>query len=345
MAFWGWRAAAAVRLWGRVVERAEAGGGVGPFQACGCRLVLGGRDDVSAGLRGSHGARGEPLDPARPLQRPPRPEVPRVFRRQPRAAAPGFFFSSIKGGRRPISFSVGASSVVGSGGNSDKGKLSLQDVAELIRARACQRVVVMVGAGISTPSGIPDFRSPGSGLYSNLQQYHLPYPEAIFELPFFFHNPKPFFTLAKELYPGNYKPNVTHYFLRLLHDKGLLLRLYTQNIDGLERVSGIPASKLVEAHGTFASATCTVCRRPFPGEDIRVEPFASLTEAVRSSVPRLLINRDLVGPLAWHPRSRDVAQLGDVVHGVERLVELLGWTEEMRDLVQRETGKLDGPDK
>uniref|UniRef100_A0A2K6Q991 Sirtuin 3 n=1 Tax=Rhinopithecus roxellana TaxID=61622 RepID=A0A2K6Q991_RHIRO len=345
MAFWGWRAAAAVRVWGRVAERAEAGGGVGPFQAWGCRLVLGGRDHVSAGPRGSRGVRGEPLDPARPLQRPPRPAVPRAFRRQPRAAAPGFFFSSIKGGRRPISLSVGASSVVGSGGDSDKGKLSLQDVAELIRARACQRVVAMVGAGISTPSGIPDFRSPGSGLYSNLQQYDLPYPEAIFELPFFSHNPKPFFALAKELYPGNYKPNITHYFLRLLHDKGLLLRLYTQNIDGLERVSGIPASKLVEAHGTFASATCTVCRRPFPGEDFRVEPFASLTEAVRSSVPRLLINRDLVGPLAWRPRGRDVAQLGDVVHSVERLVELLGWTEEMRDLVQRETGKLNGPDK
>uniref|UniRef100_A0A2I3HJ34 Sirtuin 3 n=1 Tax=Nomascus leucogenys TaxID=61853 RepID=A0A2I3HJ34_NOMLE len=46
MAFWGWRAAAAVRLWGRVVERAEAGGGVGTFQACGCRLLLGGRDDA-----------------------------------------------------------------------------------------------------------------------------------------------------------------------------------------------------------------------------------------------------------------------------------------------------------
>uniref|UniRef100_A0A287CVS6 Sirtuin 3 n=1 Tax=Ictidomys tridecemlineatus TaxID=43179 RepID=A0A287CVS6_ICTTR len=182
----------------------------------------------------------------------------------------------------------------------------------------------MVGAGISTPSGIPDFRSPGSGLYSNLQQYNIPYPEAIFELEFFFHNPKPFFTLAKELYPGNYRPNATHYFLRLLHDKGLLLRLYTQNIDGLERVSGIPTSKLVEAHGTFASATCTVCRRPCPGEDFWVEPFASLSEAVGSSVPRLLINRDLVGPFTWRPRRRDVAQLGDVIHSVERLVELLG---------------------
>uniref|UniRef100_A0A2R8M2S1 Sirtuin 3 n=2 Tax=Callithrix jacchus TaxID=9483 RepID=A0A2R8M2S1_CALJA len=344
MALCGWHSAAPLRLWGSVAVRAEARGGVGRFLACGCRLVLGGRDGAGAGLGGSRGVRGEPLGPVRPLQRPPRPALPRAFRRRPRAAAPCFFFSSFKGGRRPISFSVGASSV-GSGGSNDKGKLSLQDVAELIRARACQRVVVMVGAGISTPSGIPDFRSPGSGLYSNLQKYNLPYPEAIFELPFFFHNPKPFFTLAKELYPGNYKPNVTHYFLRLLHDKGLLLRLYTQNIDGLERASGIPDSKLVEAHGTFASATCTVCRRPFPGEDFWVEPFASLTEAVRSSVPRLLINWDLVGTLAWHPRSRDVTQLGDLIQSVERLVELLGWTEEMRDLVQRETGKLDGPDK
>ncbi|XP_057584456.1 NAD-dependent protein deacetylase sirtuin-3, mitochondrial isoform X3 [Hippopotamus amphibius kiboko] len=250
----------------------------------------------------------------------------------------------ITGGGRPISFSACASSVSGSGGHSQK-KFLLQDIAELIKTRACQRVVVMVGAGISTPSGIPDFRSPGTGYYSSLQQYKIPYPEAIFELSFFFHDPKPFFTFAKELYPGNYRPNATHYFLRLLHDKGLLLRLYTQNIDGLERASGVPASKLVEAHGSFASATCTTCRRPFPGEAFWVEPFASLSEAVRSSVPRLLINRDLVGSLATHPRGRDVVQLGDVVHGVKRLVELLGWTEEMRDLIQRETGKFDGWDK
>uniref|UniRef100_A0A7N5KED9 Sirtuin 3 n=1 Tax=Ailuropoda melanoleuca TaxID=9646 RepID=A0A7N5KED9_AILME len=237
-------------------------------------------------------------------------------------------------------------------------------------------------------------RSPGSGLYSNLQQYGLPYPEAIFELAFFSHNPKPFFALAKELYLRSCRPNVIHYFLRLLHDKGLLLRLYTQNIDGLERVSGIPASKLVEAHGSFASATCTVCQRPSPGKDIwadvtedriprcpvctgivkpdvvffgealpqrfllhvldfpmadlllilgtslEVEPFASLSEAVQRSVPRLLINRDLVGPFAWRPRSRDVVQLGDVVHGVERLAELLGWTQELQDLIQQETEKI-----
>ncbi|XP_074740859.1 NAD-dependent protein deacetylase sirtuin-3, mitochondrial isoform X2 [Strix uralensis] len=250
-------------------------------------------------------------------------------------------------GTRPFSLSAAVSAVLGTGrwgAGGGEQQLTLQDVAQLLRKQECRRVVVMAGAGISTPSGIPDFRSPGSGLYSNLEQYDIPYPEAIFELMYFCVNPKPFFTLAKELYPGNYRPNYAHYFLRLLHDKGLLLRLYTQNIDGLERAAGIPPDKLVEAHGTFATATCTVCRRKFPGEDLRVEPFASLAGAVRSPVPRVLINRDLVGPFAWRQRRNDIAQLGDVVRGVERLVELLGWTGEMQALIRREEAKLDAKD-
>ncbi|XP_072322209.1 NAD-dependent protein deacetylase sirtuin-3, mitochondrial isoform X2 [Scyliorhinus torazame] len=156
-----------------------------------------------------------------------------------------------------------------SGNGSGERVQSLEDIARLIRNRECSRIVVMSGAGISTPSGIPDFRSPGSGLYDNLQQYDIPYPEAIFEINYFFHNPKPFFALAKQLYPGNCKPNFTHYFVRLLHQKELLLRMYTQNIDGLERIAGIPPEKLVEAHGTFATATCTVCRENFSWEQLR----------------------------------------------------------------------------
>lgn len=75
-----------------------------------------------------------------------------------------------------------------------------------------------------------------------MQQHSVPYPEAIFELSYFFHNPKPFLSWAKQLYPANYRPNVIHYFLRLLHDKGQLLRLYTQNIDGLERGEALGAA-------------------------------------------------------------------------------------------------------
>ncbi|KAM4744196.1 NAD-dependent protein deacetylase sirtuin-3, mitochondrial [Anableps anableps] len=273
------------------------------------------------------------------------------------------------------------------GGGESVQQQTLQDVAENIRERRYRRVVVMAGAGISTPSGIPDFRSPGSGLYDNLQQYDLPYAEAIFEIGFFHRNPNPFFALAKELYPGKYRPNLTHYFVSLLHRKGQLLRMYTQNIDGLERLAGVPPEMLVEAHGTFATATCTSCLRKYDGEDLRpavmsgtvprcptckavvkpdivffgeelplhffkyltdfpladllivmgtsleVEPFASLAGAVRSSVPRLLINRDLVGPFAWGPKPHDVVQLGDVVSGVKALVDALGWTRELDALM------------
>ena len=69
--------------------------------------------------------------------------------------------------------------------------LTLERVAELLR-QPNARVVVMAGAGISVSAGIPDFRTPGTGLYDNLQEYGLPYPEAIFDLDFYRTNPKPF---------------------------------------------------------------------------------------------------------------------------------------------------------
>ncbi|XP_064601774.1 NAD-dependent protein deacetylase sirtuin-3-like [Liolophura sinensis] len=144
------------------------------------------------------------------------------------------------------------------------------DVVKFIKFGQAQKIVVCAGAGISTASGIPDFRTPGSGLYDNLQQYNIPYPEAIFDIDYFHHDPKPFFCLAKELYPsGKYRPNYTHYFMRMLHDKGQLLRIYTQNIDGLERLAGIPPHKLVEAHGTFSTAICTICNQKHEGEEIK----------------------------------------------------------------------------
>lgn len=147
---------------------------------------------------------------------------------------------------------------------------SLRDIAAEIKAGRITNVVIMAGAGISTPSGIPDFRTPGTGLYDNLSKYNLPYAEAIFDLDYFSGDPKPFFTLAKDLYhEGCYRPNIVHHFVRLLSDKDVLQKMYTQNIDGLERAAGIPEDKLVEAHGTFATATCQKCWKKYDGDDIK----------------------------------------------------------------------------
>ena len=121
----------------------------------------------------------------------------------------------------------------------------------------------------TTGAGIPDFRSPGTGLYDNLQKYDLPYPEAIFEVNYYRNKPGAFVSLANELWPGTgrYKPTLTHHFLKLLSDKGLLLRIYTQNIDGLEFLAGIPDDKLVECHGHFRTASCIDCHRPVVASD------------------------------------------------------------------------------
>ena len=115
----------------------------------------------------------------------------------------------------------------------------------------------MVGAGLSTPSGIPDFRTPGTGIYDNLQQYNLPYPEAIFDIAYFRYHPEPFYTWAREFFPGiNYQPNLGHKFIKTLENEGKLLRLFTQNIDGLEILAGVSQDKLVFAHGSFSAASC-----------------------------------------------------------------------------------------
>ncbi|KAH7332854.1 DHS-like NAD/FAD-binding domain-containing protein [Rhizoctonia solani] len=132
-----------------------------------------------------------------------------------------------------------------------------------------RKVVLMVGAGISTSAGIPDFRSPKTGLYANLARLHLPYPEAVFDIHFFKDNPLPFYTLAHELYPGKFRPTVTHSFIKLLSDKGMLHMCFTQNIDTLERLVGVPPEKLVEAHGSFAENHCVDCGAEFPSDEMR----------------------------------------------------------------------------
>ena len=91
-----------------------------------------------------------------------------------------------------------------------------------------------MGAGCSVSAGIPDFRTPGTGLYSQVKKYNLPYAEAVFDLHYFNKvDSVPFHKVAQEMYPDEekFKPTLAHRFVKLLQDKDMLLRCYTQNID------------------------------------------------------------------------------------------------------------------
>jgi len=136
---------------------------------------------------------------------------------------------------------------------------SIDAVAKILVTKTKPRVVVMAGAGISVSAGIPDFRSP-DGLYARLKEYtdmpEISSPEELFSIDYFKRNPIPFTLRAKDMLPGNFQPTMTHLFLKLLDERGLLYRLYSQNIDTLETQSGIPHDKTVLAHGSFHDVHC-----------------------------------------------------------------------------------------
>eukprot|EP01103_Thecamoeba_quadrilineata_P019591 TRINITY_DN8000_c0_g1_i1.p1 TRINITY_DN8000_c0_g1~~TRINITY_DN8000_c0_g1_i1.p1 ORF type:complete len:362 (+),score=86.35 TRINITY_DN8000_c0_g1_i1:13-1098(+) len=172
--------------------------------------------------------------------------------------------------------------------------LTLEGVAKIITEGKVKNIIVMSGAGISVAAGIPDFRTPGTGLYDNLQKYNLPHPTAVFELDFFIDNPRPFYELARELFPGNFKPTPAHYFVRLLQEKGLLLCNFTQNVDTLERVAGVSDEYMVEAHGSFATARCTSCKKEYSVAWIKEIIFADELTIPRCTECKAWVKPDIV---------------------------------------------------
>ncbi|XP_039272808.2 uncharacterized protein LOC120347059 [Styela clava] len=147
---------------------------------------------------------------------------------------------------------------------------SLSDVVNLIKN--AKNILVLTGAGVSVSCGIPDFRSR-DGIYARLAVDFpdLPDPQAMFDISYFTQDPRPFFKFAKEIYPGQFKPSRSHRFISLLQKTERLLRNYTQNIDTLEQVSGI--SKVIQCHGSFATASCLKCHYKVDCEVVREDIF------------------------------------------------------------------------
>jgi NAD-dependent deacetylase len=132
---------------------------------------------------------------------------------------------------------------------------AFDDAAELFRK--AKRVVVLTGAGISTPSGIPDFRSEGSGLWSRDE------PLETASLSTFRTAPEKFFNwfrpLASQIF--NAQPNPAHEALARFERAGYQSVIVTQNIDGLHQKAG--STQVVETHGTLDTLSCTQCYQKF----------------------------------------------------------------------------------
>jgi NAD-dependent deacetylase len=132
---------------------------------------------------------------------------------------------------------------------------AIEDAAELVRK--AKRAVVLTGAGISTPSGIPDFRSEGTGLWSRDE------PLEVASLNTFRTAPERFFLwfrpLAGQIFYANANP--AHATLAQLEHAGHIKTIITQNIDGLHQKAG--SACVVETHGTMRTLTCTSCYQKY----------------------------------------------------------------------------------
>jgi NAD-dependent deacetylase len=144
-----------------------------------------------------------------------------------------------------------------------------RDVAELIIA--AQHVVALTGAGSSTPSDIPDFRSANQGLWTQFS------PMEVASLTTFRHNPEKFFKwlqpLARQIWLA--KPNSAHRAMARLERRNHIQAIVTQNIDGLHQKAG--SNNVIEVHGTLKSLTCIGCYQQYQAEPF-LEPYIEFAE-------------------------------------------------------------------
>ena len=143
-------------------------------------------------------------------------------------------------------------------------KEQIQKLAQLLKHAAYP--IAFTGAGISTESGIPDFRSPGTGLWTQVDPEQISVG-AMRTNPMQFYKDYALFVAPLE----NRKPNKGHEALAELTKRGLLKTVVTQNVDGLHHAGGSP--RVLEVHGHVRTCRCQKCQREYPHEDM-MKPVA-----------------------------------------------------------------------
>lgn len=155
-------------------------------------------------------------------------------------------------------------------------------IAKLAEAiTSAKHIVVLSGAGISTASGIPDFRSK-NGVYSKVERV-----EYLLSETYYHQHPKEFWISFKNIFQlqhmDSYEPNAAHALLAELEKLGKQVTIVTQNVDGLHRKAG--STHILEVHGTIASAHCPKCKQPYP-----------LAHVLEQDVPRCLNDNFILKP-------------------------------------------------
>jgi NAD-dependent deacetylase len=181
-------------------------------------------------------------------------------------------------------------------------------LAELIRGSGC--TVVLTGAGISVPSGIPDFRTPETGLWANVD------PMEVAHIDVFERDPARFWSYYRPRFQslGDKRPNPAHEALAELERRGLVEGVITQNIDRLHRAGG--SRNVVEVHGSIETSSCTRCAASF-GLDEVDELFDGDGVAICSSCagavkPDVILFGEMLSESAM-VRARDLAERAELM--------------------------------
>jgi NAD-dependent histone deacetylase SIR2 len=143
----------------------------------------------------------------------------------------------------------------------------MEKLIPLLKSNQYNKISFLLGAGVSTSAGMPDFRSI-DGLYNKIKNHlNMEQPEKMFDITYFKKYPEKFYYYVKYISSAEYdkyRPTQTHKFIKLLENKNMLNLVYTQNVDSLEIKAGVSENKVIQAHGHRRRAQCSGCKAEYP---------------------------------------------------------------------------------